>query len=285
MRSVVIEPYFEAWRDQARLLLAQGAEPSTVLWLDAMESSLFWPDNFAPSLSRPLQFKISAEFLDLARSVAAHTSPQRWALLYRMVWRITHGKEKYLLGMTTDPDVRQAQNWRKAIGRDIHKMHAYVRFRLVDTDAASGREKFIAWYEPDYRIVRLATPFFEKRFAGMDWSILTPTECVHWDGVRLHFSPGLSRSEAPAEDAQDDLWRTYYRSIFNPARLKIKMMQSEMPKKFWKNLPEASIIPELIASSRDRTQKMLDTENRPLKPAPKNAYLASLHRMNENVDE
>jgi DNA polymerase len=57
-------------------------------------------------------------------------------------------------------------------------------------------------------------------------------------------------------------------------------MQSEMPKKYWKNLPEASLIADLIAGSGGRVRKMLGTETRPPKLAPKNAYLNSLHEMN-----
>jgi DNA polymerase len=172
------------------------------------------------------------------------------------------------------------QEWCKAVGRDIHKMHAFVRFRLVGTDEATGREQFVAWFEPEYRIVRLAAPFFQKRFAGMDWAILTPHECVRWDGTALHFTPGVPRSAAPDEDALDDLWRTYFRSIFNPARLNVKAMQAEMPKRYWKNLPEAELIPELIADSRRRVAGMLETEERPAKPSPANAYVEKLRRMN-----
>ncbi len=283
MQTVVIEPQYEAWRDQARKLLSQGIRPDEVLWTnDRDEQALFASDepiSHKPAIAVP---KVSAAFLDLARSVAAHSDARRWGLLYRMLWRLTHGGERHLLGMATDRDVRQAQGWNKAIGRDIHKMHAFVRFRLVGKDETTGREQFVAWFEPEHRIVRLAISFFEKRFVGMDWSILTPSECGHWDGKKLHFTPGVSRSCAPDEDALDDLWRTYYRSIFNPARLKTKAMQSEMPKKYWKNLPEASLIAELIAGSAPRVNQMLQTENRPVKSAPKNAYLESLHRMNED---
>ena len=91
----------------------------------------------------------------------------------------------------------------------------------------------------------------------------------------------IASDAAPDEDALDDLWRTYYRSIFNPARLKVRAMQSEMPKKYWKNLPEAELIAELIAGSAGRVDEMLRTEERPAKPAPKNAYLDSLREMNE----
>jgi DNA polymerase len=153
-----------------------------------------------------------------------------------------------------------------------------VRFRRTGKDEATGRELFVAWFEPEHRIVRLAAPFFERRFTGMDWSILTPDECVHWDGERLHFTPGVSRSAAPNDDSLEDLWRTYFKSIFNPARLKTKMMQQEMPKKYWKNLPEAALHPKLIAESGGRVRDMLATDERKVKPAPRNAYLESLRR-------
>ena len=52
-----------------------------------------------------------------------------------------------------------------------------------------------------------------------------------------------------------------------------------MPKKYWKNLPEASVIEALIASSQTRTDEMLATEQRPVKAAPRNAYLRGLRGM------
>ena len=282
MRTVIIEPTFEAWREQARALLATRTHPNEVLFQDnAAEGALFPEELRVDAKSGPVP-NVPAAFLDIARSAAAHTDPRRWSTLYRLLFRITHGGERHLLSIPTDADVRIVQGWCKAIGRDIHKMHAFVRFRLVGTDEATGREQFVAWFEPDHRVVRLAAPLFHKRFTGMDWSILTPHECVHWDGATLHFTPGVPRSAAPDEDALDDLWRSYYRSIFNPARLKVKAMQAEMPKKYWKNLPEAELIPELIAKSTQRVTQMLETEARPAKPAPNNAYLEKLRRMNES---
>lgn len=282
MQTVFLEPTFEAWREQSRALLAAGQHPDEVIWAERGADNSLFPECAVIPPSPGLVPKVSSAFLDIARTAAAHTDPQRWTVLYRVLWRLTCGGERHLLSIPTDRDVRTLQNWCKAIGRDIHKMHAFVRFRLVGTDEVSGREQFVAWFEPDHRIVRLAASFFQKRFTGMDWSILTPHECVHWDGASLHFTPGVQRSAAPDEDALDGLWRTYYRSIFNPARLKVKAMQTEMPKKYWKNLPEAELIPELIAGSQARVAGMLETDERPAKPAPKNAYLEKLRRMNDD---
>jgi probable DNA metabolism protein len=281
MRTVRIDPEYEAWREAARQLLQEGVAPDSVLWSDTVgEASLFdAPVDREPNRATA-EVTVPRAFLDMARKAAAHTDPRRWALLYHVLWRMTRNGERHLLSMTTDRDVRQVQDWCKAVGRDVHKMHAFVRFREVGTDEATGREQFVAWFEPAYRIVRLVAPFFQKRFNGMDWSILTPHACVHWNGSHLHFTDGLARSSAPDSDKLDVLWRSYYRSIFNPARVKIGAMQSEMPKKYWKNLPEAPLIADLIAESSDRVQHMLETAERPAKPAPKNAYLQRLQNLN-----
>lgn len=107
------------------------------------------------------------------------------------------------------------------------------------------------------RALELNAPFFRDRFASMRWSILTPDRCVHWDGTNIVFTPGLSRDKAPDADAVEPLWRQYYANIFNPARLKTDAMQKEMPKRYWKNLPEAALIPDLLRQAPGRVEDML----------------------------
>ncbi len=133
-------------------------------------------------------------------------------------------------------------------------MRAFVRFREVER--GRSEERFVAWFEPEHHIVRLNAGFFARRFANMAWSILTPDECVHWDG-ELSFTPAATRADAPDGDPLEATWRTYYASIFNPARLKVKAMTTEMPRKYWKNLPEAALVPGLVAGAAERTRMML----------------------------
>jgi DNA polymerase len=153
----------------------------------------------------------------------------------------------------------------KAVRRDEHKMHAFVRFREVGRRERETR--YIAWFEPEHYIVELAAPFFVRRFADMAWSILTPDVCAHWDGHAVAFTPGVSKTEAPTEDRLEETWLRYYASIFNPARLKVKAMQTEMPKKYWRNLPEASMIKSLILEAERRTGAMIaNAATEPHKP-------------------
>ena len=253
-------------------MLAEGVSPREILW--EAECGLF-----AASVVRespPITLKVPVAFVEMAQSVACHCDPSRWGLLYHILWRMIQGGERHLLAIASDPDVAKARILEKGVHREIHKMHAFVRFRLIDTNAETGRERYAAWFEPEHFIVEAGSPFFKKRFANMDWSIFTPKGCAHWNGVNLTVTPGIAANPIDSPDALEAAWRTYYRSIFNPARLKVKMMQQEMPKRYWKNLPEADLIEDLIEGSKRRVNDMLNEQPRPVKPRPKNAYLDKL---------
>jgi DNA polymerase len=135
-------------------------------------------------------------------------------------------------------------------------MHAFVRFREVD--AVGSKARFVAFFEPEHHIVRRAAGFFVRRFANMCWSILTPRLSVHWDGQTLSEGPGASRADAPGADPLEFMWKTYYASVFNPARLKVSAMLKEMPKKYWRNMPETSLVQPLIAGARAREIQMIE---------------------------
>lgn len=283
MYTVTIQPDFESWRTRARGLLEDRVRPDEILWSDAGsgQPELFADAAPADAASTSMRVRESTpihvpkSFFSLAAAVSCHSDEQRWGLLYRLLWRVTVGGERQILIVATDSDVRKAAELAKEVQRDIHKMRAFVRFRKVG-ETAEGREQFVSWFEPTHHIVRRNAPFFQKRFTGMDWSILTPEECVHWDGKELHFTPGVKRGDAPDGDALEELWRGYYRSIFNPARLKLKAMQAEMPVKYWNNLPEAPLIHELTVEASQRRDRMVETEGRSPRPARKNLYLEEI---------
>ena len=54
--------------------------------------------------------------------------------------------------------------WRKSVRRDLHKMHAFVRFRRIEVD---GDERFVAWFEPDHFILEATAGFFVERFRAL----------------------------------------------------------------------------------------------------------------------
>jgi DNA polymerase len=204
--------------------------------------------------------RVPRHFPELARLVICHAEPGRFALLFRLLRRLQD--QPRLLDILSDPDVHRAESMARAVRRERHKMHAFVRFREVKDPEGL---RFIAWFEPAHHVVRLASPFFVERFARMRWSILTPELCVHWDCAELSFGPGADKSDAPSNDRLEETWRTYYASIFNPARVKIGAMKREMPMRFWQNLPESSLIAPLIQAAGNRERTLIE---QPAAPVP-----------------
>ncbi len=261
-----IEPPWDLdpWRQAARAGLRAQVAPEHIDWSaaalgEAQSGLLPSCDLMTAPLTRAAP-PISAAFFELAATTLCHRDPQRHALLYRIAWRIAQG-ERHLLARATDPDIVRASRLAKAVSRDTHKMKAFVRFREVPGEDNA----FIAWFEPDHWIVDRVAPFFARRFAGMRWAIFTPYRCAIWNGDALAFGPGAQRSDAPIDDANEPLWRTYYANIFNPARLNPRMMRQEMPQKYWQHLPEAHLLPELIRTAGERVRAMAEREAQPPK--------------------
>jgi DNA polymerase len=279
MQVVPTPSGFTDWRSTARGLLESGSHPRDVIWQREPEETLLFSSP-RPLPENPGGLRVPAAFMNVAETVSCHRSGDQWPLLYSVLWRLVHG-EKHLLRIASDPEIHQLHTFAKHISRDCHKMHAFVRFRKVGESPDTGREQFVSWFEPEHKIVRLNASFFRKRFTNMDWSILTPDECMHWDGEKIHYTPSVDKSLAPDSDALEELWKSYYKSIFNVARVKIKAMQSEMPKKYWKNLPEAELIESLLSSSSQQVHEMLVKEPSPEIPAPKNDYLQHLKNLPE----
>ncbi len=268
-QTIRIDGSYEDWRGKARALLGREVPPGAVTWLDphtdqpALAALAVIVDSPASSAGH----SVPRQFLDRARSAAYHRDPRRWSILYRLAYRLTHG-ERALLANELDADVIALNTMTKQVARDIHKMHAFVRFREV-TDAAGPR--YIAWHRPDHYIVRPASKFFVERFRVMRWSILTSDASAHWDGQALSFGAGVPQSEAPQDDRLEDLWRTYYASMFNPARLNPRAMTREMPVRHWGTLPEAQLIKPLLFDAPGRVDRMIaqpsaETSARPFVP-------------------
>ena len=211
--------------------------------------------------------RVPRDFLLLASAVSCHRDPGRWNDLYRVLWRLTHG-EPNLLEVATDPDVHRLCTMQRAVRRAAHKMKAFVRFRIVPSDEAGDHSRYVAWFEPAHDVVDRVAPFFARRFHAMHWSILTPDRCVHWDRSALAFTAGLPRSAAPRDDELEDLWRTYYANVFNPARLNLDAMRAEMPQRYWRELPEARLVRDLARDAPRRVVAMLAQSREPAEPMP-----------------
>jgi uracil-DNA glycosylase len=215
---------FDDWREASRAELASSAPAGAPL-----------------ALPRRLMLVL--------RNVACFRHAGRWELMTRLARR-TLVERRDLIDDIVDPDVRHACDMDKAVRRDLHKMHAFVRFRECVDDA--GVQTYLAWFEPQHEILSRAAQFFVKRFANMRWAIATPDGTAVWDGQSLNVLAVPAARPETERDASEDLWRTYYRSICNVARINPRAMRREMPQRYWIHMPETAEIGELLRHGQER---------------------------------
>jgi DNA polymerase len=268
----------DGFRAAARTLIADGVGPRDVMWSDDGVGDLFGDP---PSARAAPALMLPKGAADLIKAVVCHSNPERYGLLYELIWRVVHG-EKALAEIACEPLVHRLRGMSKSVHRDLHKMHAYVRFRRLE---ATAGERYVAWFEPDHWIVETTARFFVDRFRGMDWAILTPKGSLRWDTKVLSRGPAANRADAPEVDDFERHWLDYYESIFNPARLNPDVMRGHMALKYWKNLPEAAAIPRLVREAPSRVRQMIEREiQMPVKRNPDKAVAAMTDQAPRSLD-
>jgi DNA polymerase len=244
---------FAEWREAARELLTHGVAPEAVSWA-APGADLF---SSAPAVAAPTHNAavplpepqpaphLPRSLMDMLATAACCRAPDRWAFLYRVVWRWQQGE--HAVQSAADVDGARLHAMVKAVHREEHDMHAYIRFR--ERPAEAGPPRFVAWFEPQHDVLPQVAQHFVSRMGSISWMIATPEASVLWDGATLHNCGPLMDSAAALDDAGEALWLTYYRSIFNPARVNAPLLYSHIPARFWKGLPEGALVPQMVSQA------------------------------------
>lgn len=256
MYSACVQDYAQ-WRGIARPLLSADVAPEQIEW---RPGTTFQPLESNPAIPATASLRLSRQLIGMLESVACYRHAGRWDLMYRLAWRSLH--QPRLLEDAADADVHHAARMAKAVDREVHKMHAFVRFRELEHE--NGAKMYYAWFEPEHEVLRLGVPFFRQRFPNMDWMIATPDGTALWRDGELQFVATPDKSSLPKADAHESLWRTYYRNICNVARINPPAMQRDMPKRYWHNLPEAVEIHSLLRDGQSnfaqREREVMDAE-------------------------
>src|ERR1044072_6806378 len=131
LEQITFAPSFAAWQEVARRALSTELAPEHIVWeeLDGDQLGLAILDEQQTQGRAPsTTFRVPKSFVESAKRVACHREPKRWALLYRLLWRLTHGEPR-LLDVVVDQDVNDFMRMDNAVRHDVHKMRAFVRFR------------------------------------------------------------------------------------------------------------------------------------------------------------
>ncbi len=272
MKRIPIEPSFAIWRRAARALLRQGVEPSQIEWVEsegeaAAPGMLATESAFAtagasgtgiaatpaPVLSTPA---IPRELLFRLKTAACFRAPDRWALLYRILWRWTHG-ERHVLALN-DPDGALLDQRIQAVEHEIDDLLILTLFRR--RDPSMGQPEFVGWYEPRHDLLERAAARFAERMGDSTWMLATPHGAAFWNGMLLrigrqaaeeheqaaHALPESAMTgEAITSTPTEALWLAYYASAFNGE-------PSPVPLRYWRMPPAGPPLPARLARERSR---------------------------------
>ncbi len=250
----------EGFRRAARSLLVQNILPAQVSWhsgnAPVHEFPALPPES--PAAGDAPAVQVPPEFVALCESAVLHSNPGRFALLYRLLWRLVH--EPGLRHDPLDADVAEAQRLAHEVQRDIHKMKAFVRFRSVQDDTfrnhPEGGPLHVAWFEPEHTIVEAVALFFANRFSQMRWALLTPQTSARWDGAQLRLAPGASKEDAPSPDAGEQRWLAFYQRTFQPSRPAVPALHKGMPRTSRRKLPGAERIHPVVSAAHQRGSRL-----------------------------
>lgn len=204
---------FAEWREAARELLAVGVAPDAVDWaapFSGAPAARPAPHNASIQLNKPAPALVLPRWLmDLLHAAACCRAPDRWALLYRLVWRWQHGEQA---ASDRDPDWRRLHAMVAAVRREEHDMQDKIRFHERAADA--GPPRFVAWYAPAHDVLPQVAEHFVSRMGRVSWMIATPDASVLWDGATLHNCGPLVADAAELTGDGIASWLDYYRSVY-----------------------------------------------------------------------
>jgi probable DNA metabolism protein len=249
---------FGTWRNQARTLLGHGIDPADVTWAQGPIQDLLALPMPLPEGPGPFRAKVPAALLTQLEQAARYRGEQRWNLLYEVLWRVAHGDRTAMLA--GDRLGSELQRRIKQVSREAHHLHAFVRFvPLPEALASQLQLDLVAYHEPAHDVLESASAHFADRLGRQRWLIATPQDGIRFDGKTFDYRrrcPDDWRQLAQnAEDPGAELWRTYYRHTFNPARLNPDALRLHMPGRFWRHLPEGMLIPQLEGLARQGKQR------------------------------
>lgn len=147
----------------------------------------------------------------------------------------------------SEPETMRLSQINKKIGREKHRMEAFVRFRKTKDQI------YFSTISPDFNVLPLIEKHFTKRYADQLWCIydvgrnygiyydLKKPEMVHLDlPKQVLSSPESIFSEE--ELNYQKLWKNYFESTNIAARANKKLHEQHVPKRYWKYLSEKSLL-------------------------------------------
>ena len=150
-------------------------------------------------------------------------------------------------------DVLSIAQWAKQVGREKHRMEAFVRFKKCKDGL------FLSLVRPDFNVLPLIERHFQSRYQDQRWLIYDEARNfgIYYDLKKVHqvhmnvfaidtnLQIGASQSFSIELDDEevlyDQLWKDYFHSVNIQARQNIKLHVQYVPKRYWRYMNEKTL--------------------------------------------
>jgi uracil-DNA glycosylase family protein len=215
MRRIVLdsETDWQGWRTATRALVLTDVPPEDVHW--SVRAHADDPAHELPEGTGG--FNVPRALVALAALAFQARDPDRFALLYRLVWRANTGEK--LLEQKDDPELRHAQGLAYAVRAEAHRMRTLIRFMPVE----DGR--YLGWYAPAHYVLEANALLMARRFPDLACSILTPDGSAHWKDSAPHFGAGLAH--VADDEALAKWWHAHHAKLLREAQHDTSIPEAE----------------------------------------------------------
>ncbi|GAA3513858.1 TIGR03915 family putative DNA repair protein [Aquimarina addita] len=140
----------------------------------------------------------------------------------------------------SNKDILTINQVAKMVGREKHRMEAFVRFQLTKDNI------YVATVSPDFNVLPLITSHFKDRYADQKWLIfdtkrnygiyynLRIVEIITFDSFTTIDADHYNEKEIDFQK----LWNVYYQHVNIESRKNTKLHLQHLPKRYWKYLTE-----------------------------------------------
>lgn len=242
---------FEAFSTKAKPVAFTTKENYQPMLMDCV-TTITTDEEKANRVLKGLEAKSSVNAIDTVMKAFLSEQHEIEMVIYQYIKYLVTAKENVEEDFS-NPYVLQLKQLRKQMGREIHRMHAFVRFQKTTDNI------YFASIDPDFNVLPLIGEHFEKRYADQQWLIfdtkrnyglfydLEKTSFIQIDEIQINLRTGDLNKEAEGEKEKSyqSLWKNYFDSVNIRERKNIKFHLQKMPKRYWKYLPEKAVEKQL----------------------------------------
>ena len=152
-------------------------------------------------------------------------------------------------------DVLKLAQTVKSVGREKHRMEAFVRFEHTIDDV------YFARIEPDFNVLPLISKHFCKRYQDQNWAIydIRRHYGIFYDyqlssaaqpnlkiisDIDEHVLRQPSSVHSPQEQQYQQFWQGYFANINIKERKNERLHKQYLPQRYWKYLSEKQVLPD-----------------------------------------